>query len=286
MADLNLPDQEIFTREQLSKRWKCEQFQIDAYIESGQLKEALRPVARKDLHDWVFYRCSDTEPLSDAFKQGRLIDEGDGSKWLLQFIEDGEPLEKYIGRARQEKIIHCPNHLYMLVEGDAIIKRDDQDYSMVRYFCDLHGNALIPLEEAEDGYRICFAPVKKEHLALLIIRIEEVRRFTGEENKDSSTFSAPKEKEKEIEKELGTLPLKTTDKVSEDKRPPIPDRLIKLPEVRKRTGLARPTIYKKMREGIFPQKQKRGVSTFWKESEINAYVDGTWKPADEAESNE
>ena len=145
---------------------------------------------------------------------------------------------------------------------------------------------MIPLEEAEDGYRICFAPVKKEHLALLIIRIEEVRRFTGEENKDSSTFSAPKEKEKEIEKELGTLPLKTTDKVSEDKRPPIPDRLIKLPEVRKRTGLARPTIYKKMREGIFPQKQKRGVSTFWKESEINAYVDGTWKPADETESNE
>ena len=133
-TNLKLPDTETFTRAELAKRWECDISLVDHYVQEGQLKEALPPAIREDLHDWIFYKCEDYEPLSDAFRQGKLIDEDDGREWLLKFIEHGEPLEKYIGRARQEKIIHCPNHLYMLVEGDAIIKRDDQDYSMVRYF--------------------------------------------------------------------------------------------------------------------------------------------------------
>ena len=52
------------------------------------------------------------------------------------------------------------------------------------------------------------------------------------------------------------------------------DVLLTRPEVERRTGLSRSTIYKKMREGTFPVPLKvseRAVR--WRESEIRAYVD-------------
>lgn len=50
--------------------------------------------------------------------------------------------------------------------------------------------------------------------------------------------------------------------------------LIRLPEVKKRTGLSRSSIYLAMQRGEFPQTVplgKRAVA--WIESEIDAYVD-------------
>ena len=52
------------------------------------------------------------------------------------------------------------------------------------------------------------------------------------------------------------------------------DVLLTRPEVERRTGLSRSTIYRKMREGTFPVPLKvseRAVR--WRESDIRAYVD-------------
>ena len=52
------------------------------------------------------------------------------------------------------------------------------------------------------------------------------------------------------------------------------DVLLTHPEVERRTGLSRSTIYRKMREGTFPVPLKvseRAVR--WRESDIRAYVD-------------
>ena len=52
------------------------------------------------------------------------------------------------------------------------------------------------------------------------------------------------------------------------------DVLLTRPEVERRTGLSRSTIYRKMRDGTFPVPLKvsdRAVR--WRESDIRAYVD-------------
>ena len=52
------------------------------------------------------------------------------------------------------------------------------------------------------------------------------------------------------------------------------DVLLTRPEVERRTGLSRSTLYRKMREGTFPVPLKvseRAVR--WRESDIRAYVD-------------
>lgn len=56
------------------------------------------------------------------------------------------------------------------------------------------------------------------------------------------------------------------------------DRLMRLPEVITATGISRSTIYENMRKGIFPKqiKPSPGISG-WKESEINALINGEWK---------
>jgi prophage regulatory protein len=51
------------------------------------------------------------------------------------------------------------------------------------------------------------------------------------------------------------------------------DRLVRLPEVRNRTGLSTATIYRKMAEGRFPKAVK--ISTMlvaWYEGDVNAWV--------------
>lgn len=57
------------------------------------------------------------------------------------------------------------------------------------------------------------------------------------------------------------------------------DNIIRLPETRRRTGLSRSTIYRKMARGIFPSSVPLGenvngdvCAVGWYESEINAWV--------------
>ena len=54
---------------------------------------------------------------------------------------------------------------------------------------------------------------------------------------------------------------------------PTADRLLRLSEVQTRTALGRTTIYRKMREGSFPQPLKIGARAVrWLESEIEAWL--------------
>lgn len=49
--------------------------------------------------------------------------------------------------------------------------------------------------------------------------------------------------------------------------------MLKLPEVIRRTGLSRSTIYVRMNEGQFPQQVKLGVrAAAWLESEVSDYI--------------
>lgn len=48
--------------------------------------------------------------------------------------------------------------------------------------------------------------------------------------------------------------------------------LIRLPEVMKRTGLARPTIYRAASRGQFPKPVKFGSATSWVAQEIDSWI--------------
>lgn len=51
------------------------------------------------------------------------------------------------------------------------------------------------------------------------------------------------------------------------------DSILRLPEVAKRTGLSRPTIYKRAAAGTFPKPVRIGPnSSGWLESEIDAHL--------------
>lgn len=51
------------------------------------------------------------------------------------------------------------------------------------------------------------------------------------------------------------------------------DNIIRLPEVRRRTGLCRTTVYRKIADGTFPKQFKISTNCAgWYESEINAWV--------------
>jgi len=52
-----------------------------------------------------------------------------------------------------------------------------------------------------------------------------------------------------------------------------PDRLISLPEVKEIVGIGKTMIYRKMREGSFPQPCKPGgASSRWSEREVRGWV--------------
>jgi prophage regulatory protein len=54
----------------------------------------------------------------------------------------------------------------------------------------------------------------------------------------------------------------------------LPDRLLRRSEVEDMVGLRKSKIYEMMREGTFPAAIKPGgVSTRWKESEVNRWLD-------------
>lgn len=61
----------------------------------------------------------------------------------------------------------------------------------------------------------------------------------------------------------------------ETKAPPIRqgDSILRLPEVERRTGLRRSTIYRRARAGEFPKPVRVGPTTSgWLESEIDAFL--------------
>ena len=66
VEELNFPDQDTYTREELAGRCRCNKSKIDTYIRTEQLKEALPPIARNELFSYYFYKCAPIEPLSDA----------------------------------------------------------------------------------------------------------------------------------------------------------------------------------------------------------------------------
>ena len=49
-------------------------------------------------------------------------------------------------------------------------------------------------------------------------------------------------------------------------------RLLRLPEVKKDTGLGRSSIYKKMAEGTFPKPVPLGRTVAWVSDEIQAWI--------------
>ena len=49
-------------------------------------------------------------------------------------------------------------------------------------------------------------------------------------------------------------------------------RLIRLPEVMRRTGLSRPTIYRSMSAGDFPKSARFGGAALWAAHEIDRWV--------------
>lgn len=61
--------------------------------------------------------------------------------------------------------------------------------------------------------------------------------------------------------------------------------ILRLPEVMRRTGLAKPTIYLYMRNGTFPKTVALGVrSVGWRESDIAAWIDSR-KPKNDGAAN-
>jgi prophage regulatory protein len=50
------------------------------------------------------------------------------------------------------------------------------------------------------------------------------------------------------------------------------NRLIRLPEVMRRVGMARPTVYRAIKEGRFPEPVKVGSASMWVEREIEAWI--------------
>jgi prophage regulatory protein len=53
-----------------------------------------------------------------------------------------------------------------------------------------------------------------------------------------------------------------------------PQKILRLPQVRERTGLSTSSVYAKIAEGNFPKQVSLGVhSVGWVEGEIDAYID-------------
>lgn len=50
------------------------------------------------------------------------------------------------------------------------------------------------------------------------------------------------------------------------------ERLLRRPEVERRTGLARSTIYARMKDGRFPKQVSGGSMATWRESEVNEWI--------------
>ncbi len=77
---------------------------------------------------------------------------------------------------------------------------------------------------------------------------------------------------------MQTVPISTTrtkkQSPFQESYPP-KSRIIKLPEVKHRTGLSRSTIYAKMKDGSFPvQISLGGRGVGWLESSVDGFIEG------------
>lgn len=55
--------------------------------------------------------------------------------------------------------------------------------------------------------------------------------------------------------------------------PAMNDRLLRLPEVKRRVGLGRSTIYRRMRDGTFPTARDLGGGVIaWSEAEVSEWI--------------
>lgn len=55
--------------------------------------------------------------------------------------------------------------------------------------------------------------------------------------------------------------------------PAMNDRLLRLPEVKRRVGLGRSTIYRRMRDGTFPAARDLGGGVIaWSEAEVSEWI--------------
>lgn len=52
------------------------------------------------------------------------------------------------------------------------------------------------------------------------------------------------------------------------------ENLLRLADVQKIVPLSRPTIYRRIRSGVFPAPLKDGRCSFWEESKVRAYAAG------------
>lgn len=58
-----------------------------------------------------------------------------------------------------------------------------------------------------------------------------------------------------------------------------PDRILRLPEVVRRCGLSKPTIYRRMREGQFPPRlDLGGRAVGWRAREVEAWCERLAEP--------
>ena len=272
VEELKLPDQQTFTREELSQRWKCNPSKIDAYIRTGQLRAALTPAVRDGLQEWMFYKCEATD------------------KQLLDAIRHDEPLSKFT--EIQGEFIPCPKYLCVSVESNSNMPADSRkihdtlvyvhgldpdtnpapfsgEYVQVRYFLDSYGNALIPIEEDW----INFPLVKKEHLdSLTIIPLEEIKRFECENNIKQI---------EQVRKDSETTSSKTKDRDFYGKPPPADDIFLDIKEVSARVSFKPPTIRKWAKEGKFPRGTKMGTLRRWHKSVIDSWMQKEWKKEDD-----
>lgn len=62
-------------------------------------------------------------------------------------------------------------------------------------------------------------------------------------------------------------------------------RLIQRPEVERRTGLARTTIYELIKAGRFPRPTKVGRASLWVEGEVEAWILERVAERDEADAS-
>ena len=264
--DLILPDPEAYTREQLAERWECDLSLIESYIKSGKLKQGFDTrIEYTGLRRLNYYKCdaSDEE--------------------LLNAIKNDKALSEFVNPVIQEKIIPCPNYLYIPFMRNSTMRLIEESVTlelmsricmmpriMVRYFYDLDGNALIPI--SKKGV-VAFRMVKPR-FELLSVPLEAIKQFEngcrigGDKNISLVTTHQEKRAEKrEDSKTINSLP--------EDKQPPAPERILRMSEVTKRTGISKSQVHNLMNAEQFPKSfplVPGGRAVGWYESVIDEWI--------------
>lgn len=74
---------------------------------------------------------------------------------------------------------------------------------------------------------------------------------------------------------MTAAPPNEADSPHSSEAPPMPTRLLRLPDVMARVGMKRSAIYQRMSEGRFPKSRSLGPKcAVWVEAEIDAWIRG------------